>query len=34
LYATIQKLGLIETNREHFPMIKEKKLIDYLGQIA
>jgi CRP/FNR family transcriptional regulator, cyclic AMP receptor protein len=27
-------LGLIETNREHFLIIKEKKLTDYLVQIA
>jgi CRP/FNR family transcriptional regulator, cyclic AMP receptor protein len=27
-------LGLIETNREHFLIIKEKKLTDYLAQIA
>jgi len=27
-------LGLIETNREHFLIIKEKKLTDYLTQIA
>jgi CRP/FNR family transcriptional regulator, cyclic AMP receptor protein len=27
-------LGLIETNREHFLVIKEKKLTDYLAQIA
>ena len=27
-------LGLIETNREHFFVIKEKKLTDYLAQIA
>jgi CRP/FNR family transcriptional regulator, cyclic AMP receptor protein len=27
-------LGLIETNREHFLVIKEKKLTDYLTQIA
>jgi len=27
-------LGLIETNRDHFFIIKEKKLTDYLAQIA
>ncbi len=27
-------LGLIETNRDHFLIIKEKKLTDYLAQIA
>ena len=27
-------LGLIETNRDHFLVIKEKKLTDYLSQIA
>ena len=27
-------LGLIETNKEHFLVIKEKKLTDYLAQIA
>jgi CRP-like cAMP-binding protein len=27
-------LGLIETNREHFLIIKEQKLTDYLAQIA
>jgi len=27
-------LGLIETNRDHFFIIKENKLIDYLAQIA
>ena len=27
-------LGLIETNKEHFFVIKEKKLTDYLAQIA
>ena len=27
-------LGLIETNKEHFLIIKENKLIDYLAQIA
>jgi hypothetical protein len=27
-------LGLIETSREHFLIIKEKKLTDYLAQIA
>jgi len=27
-------LGLIETNREHFLIIKENKLADYLAQIA
>ena len=27
-------LGLIETNKEHFLIIKEKKLTDYLAQIA
>jgi CRP/FNR family cyclic AMP-dependent transcriptional regulator len=29
-----RNLGLIETNREHFLVIKENKLIDYLAQIA
>ena len=27
-------LGLIETNRDHFLIVKEKKLTDYLVQIA
>jgi CRP/FNR family transcriptional regulator, cyclic AMP receptor protein len=27
-------LGLIETNKDHFFIIKEKKLTDYLAQIA
>jgi hypothetical protein len=27
-------LGLIETNKEHFLIIKEKQLADYLAQIA
>jgi CRP/FNR family cyclic AMP-dependent transcriptional regulator len=27
-------LGLIETNKEHFLVVKEKKLTDYLAQIA
>ena len=27
-------LGLIETNADHFLIIKEKKLVDYLAQIA
>ena len=27
-------LGLIETNRDHFFIIKEKKLTDYLAQIG
>jgi CRP-like cAMP-binding protein len=27
-------LGLVETNRDHFLIIKEKKLTDYLAQIA
>jgi hypothetical protein len=27
-------LGLIETNEEHILVIKEKKLTDYLAQIA
>jgi CRP/FNR family cyclic AMP-dependent transcriptional regulator len=27
-------LGLIETNEDHFLIIKEKKLTDYLAQIA
>ena len=29
-----QNLGLIETNKDHFFIIKEKKLADYVGQIA
>jgi CRP/FNR family cyclic AMP-dependent transcriptional regulator len=29
-----RNLGLIERNREHFLIIKEKKLTDYLAQIA
>ena len=29
-----RNLGLIERNREHFLIIKENKLTDYLGQIA
>ncbi|HEU4341832.1 MAG TPA: Crp/Fnr family transcriptional regulator, partial [Candidatus Binatia bacterium] len=29
-----RNLGLIETNREHFLIIKERKLTDYLAQIA
>ncbi|HMF52025.1 MAG TPA: Crp/Fnr family transcriptional regulator [Candidatus Saccharimonadales bacterium] len=29
-----QNLGLIETNKDHFFIIKEKKLTDYVGQIA
>jgi len=29
-----RNLGLIETNSEHFLIIKEKKLTDYLAQIA
>jgi CRP/FNR family transcriptional regulator, cyclic AMP receptor protein len=29
-----RNLGLIETNAEHFLIIKEKKLTDYLAQIA
>jgi CRP/FNR family cyclic AMP-dependent transcriptional regulator len=29
-----RNLGLIETNKEHFLIIKEKKLTDYLAQIA
>jgi CRP-like cAMP-binding protein len=29
-----RNLGLIETNRDHFLIIKEKKLTDYLAQIA
>jgi CRP-like cAMP-binding protein len=29
-----RNLGLIETNREHFLIIKEKKLAGYLAQIA
>ena len=29
-----RNLGLIETNSDHFLIIKEKKLIDYLAQIA
>ena len=29
-----RNLGLIEKNREHFLIIKENKLIDYLAQIA
>jgi CRP-like cAMP-binding protein len=29
-----RNLGLIETNREHFLIIKENKLTDYLAQIA
>ena len=28
-----QNLGLIETNKDHFFIIKEKKLTDYVGQI-
>jgi hypothetical protein len=34
---TIQQtphLGLIETNKDRFLIIKEKKLTDYLAQIA
>jgi len=27
-------LGLIETNKEHFLIIKENKLTDYLARIA
>jgi hypothetical protein len=27
-------LGLIETNADHFLIIKEKKLVAYLAQIA
>ena len=29
-----RNLGLIETNEDHFLIIKEKKLTDYLAQIA
>jgi len=29
-----RNLGLIETNRDHFLIIKENKLTDYLAQIA
>jgi hypothetical protein len=29
-----RNLGLIETNKDRFLVIKEKKLTDYLGQIA
>jgi hypothetical protein len=29
-----RNLGLIEKNREHFLIIKENKLADYLAQIA
>jgi len=29
-----QNLGLIETNRDHFLIIKENDLTDYLAQIA
>jgi CRP-like cAMP-binding protein len=29
-----QNLGLIETNKDHFFIIKEKKLTDYVGHIA
>jgi hypothetical protein len=29
-----RNLGLIETSAEHFLIIKETKLIDYLAQIA
>ena len=29
-----RNLGLIETNENHFLIIKEKKLTDYLAQIA
>jgi CRP/FNR family transcriptional regulator, cyclic AMP receptor protein len=29
-----RNLGLIETNENHFLVIKEKKLTDYLAQIA
>jgi hypothetical protein len=29
-----RNLGLIETNKEHFLVVKEKKLSDYLAQIA
>jgi CRP/FNR family transcriptional regulator, cyclic AMP receptor protein len=29
-----RNLGLIETNADHFLIIKEKKLVDYLAQIA
>jgi hypothetical protein len=29
-----RNLGLIEPNREHFLIIKENKLTDYLAQIA
>ena len=29
-----KNLGLIETNKEHFLIIKENKLTDYMAQIA
>jgi hypothetical protein len=29
-----RNLGLIETNADHFLIIKEKKLVAYLAQIA
>jgi len=29
-----KNLGLIETNKEHFLIIKEHKLTNYLAQIA
>jgi hypothetical protein len=29
-----KNLGLIETNKEHFLVIKENKLVSYLAQIA
>jgi hypothetical protein len=29
-----RNLGLIETNKEHFLIIKENKLTEYLAQIA
>jgi CRP/FNR family transcriptional regulator, cyclic AMP receptor protein len=29
-----RNLGLIETNADHFLIIREKKLTDYLAQIA
>jgi hypothetical protein len=30
----IHNLGLIETNADHFLIIKEKKLTDYLAQLS
>jgi hypothetical protein len=34
LYARFRNFGLIETNRDRFLIVKEKKLTDYLAQIA